>query len=301
VNALQLDADGDTVAVSRPDKVLFPDDGITKADLARYYLRVADLMLPHVAGRAVAMQRFPDGLAGDGFFHKEVPDHFPDFVRRRWLGKEGNGTTYAVIDNAATLVYLADQACITPHVWLSRVDRPRHPDRMVFDLDPAAEDLDLLRATARRLRELLDEVGLPAFVKSTGSKGVHVEVPLDRSARFDEVRAFSRAVAGVLASADPERVTTEQRKAKREGRLFLDTYRNGYGQTAVPPYAVRALSGAPVAVPLDWDEALSSSFHPRAYTLANVFRRLGQKQDPWAGIDAAATSLDKARRRLEER
>jgi bifunctional non-homologous end joining protein LigD len=205
-----------------------------------------------------------------------------------------------VVDNAATLVYLADQACLTPHVWLSRTDRPDHPDRMVFDLDPGTEDLPLLRDTARRLRDLLDELGLPAFPKSTGSKGVHVEVPLDRAASFDEVRDFARAIARVLTDDDPGRVTTEQRKVKRKGRLFLDTYRNGYGQTAVPPYAVRALPGAPVAVPLDWGEALASDFHPRRYTLANVFRRLGQKQDPWAGIDEAAVSLEKARRRLEE-
>jgi bifunctional non-homologous end joining protein LigD len=301
MSSLQLDVGGQTVEVSRPDKVLFPEDGITKADLARYYQRVADLMLPHVEGRAVAMQRFPDGLAGQGFFHKETPEHFPDFVRRKRLGKEGDGTTYVVIDNPATLVFLADQACITPHTWLSRVDRPHHPDRMVFDLDPGAEDLDLLRGTARRLRELLEELELPRFPKSTGSKGLHVEVPLDRSASFDEVRDFARAVATVLAEADPDQVTTEQRKAKRAGRLFIDTYRNGYGQTAVPPYAVRALAGAPVAVPLDWGEALAGGFHPRRYTLANVFRRLGRKQDPWAGMAHVATPLDKAQRKLEER
>ena len=264
-----LTVDDHDVEIARPDKVLFPDDGITKADLVDYYRRVAEHMLPHVRGRPVAMKRYPDGVGGESFLQKQVPDHFPDYVRRVELPKEGGSTVYAVIDNAATLAYLAAQACITPHVWPSRADRPEHPDRVIFDLDPGEAGLDVLRDTAGALRQLLGDLGLPALVKATGSAGLHVEVPLDRSAAFDEVRAFARAVAGVLADRDPERVTVAQRKDKRAGRLFVDTYRNGYAQHAAAPYAVRARPGAPVAVPLDWREATAADFHPQRYTIAH--------------------------------
>jgi bifunctional non-homologous end joining protein LigD len=289
------------VEISNPDKVLFPGDGITKADLAAYYRRVAETMLPHLAGRPLHLQRFPDGIEGEEIHQKQVPDYFPDFVRRVEVPKKGGGTiTQAVAENPETLVYLADQAVVTPHTWLSRADELDCPDQLVFDLDPPRGDLDAVRAAARALREILEEVGLFAFVKSTGSRGLHVVSPLDRSAGFDIARSFARDVAEVVAARDRGRLTTEQRKAKRRGRLYLDTARNAYAQTAVAPYAVRARRGAPLAAPLSWDEVGRKDFHPERYTLGNVFRRLSRKGDPWADMGRHARALSQSRDRLDE-
>lgn len=287
------------IEVSHPDKVMFPEAGLTKADLVAYYQRVADHMLHHVGQRPVALERFPDGIDADGFLQKKVGDHFPEFVDRVELPTEDGTTVYPVINNAATLVYLAQQGTVTVHAWPSRQDHPNHPDRVIFDLDPGDEDLTGLRSTAVACRDVLADVGLSPFVKSSGSSGLHIEAPLDRTADFDEVRAFAQQVAQLLAAGDPDRVTVAHRKNQRGGRLFVDTNRNAYAQHAAAAYTVRARPGAPVATPLDWDEATSSGFDPQRYTITNIFRRLSQKTDPWEGFQDAAVGLDGARRRLE--
>jgi bifunctional non-homologous end joining protein LigD len=203
---------------------------------------------------------------------------------------EEKGTQeHAVIGDAAVLAYLADQGCIEAHTWLSRADRLDHPDQMVFDLDPSAKDVDVIRDCARTLRGVLERVGLTPYLKSSGSKGYHLAVPLDRSTDFDTTRAFARSVAEHVASRDPDRFTVEQRKAKRKGRVYIDVMRNGYLQTTIPPYGVRALPGAPVAVPLDWDEL--GGAEPQAYTIGNVFRRLAQRNDPWMDMERGARSI----------
>jgi bifunctional non-homologous end joining protein LigD len=278
-----------SVTITNPDKALFPD-GLTKAGLAAYYERVADVMLPHVRGRPLHMQRFPDGIDGPELQQKQAPDYFPGFVDRVEVPRRRGGTvTHATIENADTLVYLAGQACITPHVWLSRADRLECPDQLIFDLDPPGGDLGPARDAARRLRSLLAEANLAAFLKTTGSRGYHVVTPLDRSAGFDEVRRFARRVAGELADRVPDRFTVEQRIAARGGRLYLDTARNGYAQTAVAPYAVRAVDGAPVACPLEWDEL--GRVDPQGFTVRNLFRRLARRPDPWADMTRAAAPL----------
>ncbi|MGZ4403911.1 MAG: non-homologous end-joining DNA ligase [Gaiellaceae bacterium] len=284
------------VEISKPDKVLFPD-GLTKADLARYYERIAPTMLPHVRGRPVHMQRFPDGIEGEEIQQKQAPHYFPDFVERvRVRRKRGGSIEHVLIENEETLVYLADQACVTPHVWLSRVDRLDNPDQLVFDLDPPGPDRRAVVDAARALRKLLEEVGLVAYVKTTGSRGLHVVAPVDRNVRFDETRAFARDVAALLAEKEPRRYTVEQRKEKRQGRLYIDTARNAYGQTAVAPYAVRALRGAPVACPLEWHEL--ARVEVQQFTLHNIARRLARKGDPWAEMSDSARSLRGPQRRL---
>jgi bifunctional non-homologous end joining protein LigD len=286
------------VQVSRPAKLLFPDDGVTKGDLATYYERVAGYMLPHVKGRPVSMQRFPDGIGGYGFYHKDVPDHFPSWIRRVRVRKRGGSLTHAVISDADTLVYLADQACITPHVWLSRMDRVRRPDRLVIDLDPSVDDFAAVRRAARAAGELLEELGLTPFAMATGSRGLHVWTPLRRAEDFDRVKAFARDAARLLAARYPDELTTEARKAKRGDRILLDVARNAYAQTAVPPYAVRARPGAPVATPLGWKELSDSRLRPDRFTVKNLFRRLASKGDPWAGMGAHARGLTGPRKRL---
>ena len=298
-----------TVEITHPDRVLFPDIGLTKADLADYYRRVAARMLPYLKGRPLTLVRYPDGVGEEGFVQQHAPAYYPEWVVRAAVEKEGGGTVvHAVADNAATLVYLANQSAVTPHVWLSRVDRPRHPDRMVLDLDPPGHGsgssapgagFDAVRLAARAARDLLGEVGLPAFVMATGSSGLHVVVPLDREADFDTVRAFARDLASELARRHPDALTTEQRTAERGARVFLDTLRNTYAHTAVPPYAVRAFPGAPVATPLAWDELDDPTLHAGRTTVRTLFERLAQIEDPWSGMARRASGLTRARRRLD--
>ncbi|MCX4445329.1 non-homologous end-joining DNA ligase [Streptomyces sp. NPDC087866] len=265
--------------ISRPDKVLFPDDGITKAELAAYYRTVAGRMLPHLRDRPLMLQRFPDGIGGHGFMQKDVPHYFPDWVHRVELPKEGGTVTYPIADDTATLVYLAGQACITPHRFLSRADRPHHPDRLVFDLDPPGDDFAPVREAALGLHGLLEELELPSLVMTTGSRGLHVVVALDRRDDFDDVRAFARAVADALVARQPERFTTEARKKARGDRLYLDVQRNAYAQTAVAPYAVRARPGAPVAAPLAWEDVDDPALDARRWSLRDADALL--ERDPW--------------------
>ena len=288
------------VQITHPDKLLFPDDGITKGDLAAYYERVAEWMLPHVRGRPVSMQRFPDGIGGKGFFHKDIPDYFPAWIRRVEVPKSGGTVTHVVIRGEDTLVYLVGQNTITPHVWLSRADRPWQPDRMVIDLDPPpGGDFATVRRAALHAGELLSELGFTPFAQVTGSKGIHVWTPLRRRARHDEVRAFAGQIGAVLAQRHPDELTTEWRKEKREGRILVDMARNTYAQTAIPPYAVRPRPGAPVATPVDWDELSDSRLRPDRWNVGNVLRRLRAKGDPWADIASYARGIARARRRIE--
>jgi bifunctional non-homologous end joining protein LigD len=288
------------VEISHPDKLLFPDDGISKADLASYYERVSEWMLPHVKGRPVSMQRFPQGIGGKGFFHKDAPDHFPSWIRRVEVPKAGGNVTHVISSDSDTLVYLVGQNTITPHVWLSRADRIAQPDRLVFDLDPPpGRDFASVRRAARATGDLLRELGLAPFAQVTGSKGIHVWAPLRRRAHFDETRELSRRAARVLAERHPDELTTEFRKEKRDGRILVDVMRNGYAQTAVPPYAVRPRPGAPVATPIEWEELSDARLRPDRWTVKTVLRRLAARGDPWAEMQSYARGIARARRRVD--
>jgi bifunctional non-homologous end joining protein LigD len=286
------------VRISNPDKVLFPDAGVTKLELARYWERVAELALPHLRGRPLNLHRFPDGVGGAGFFQQKASDWFPGWIERVRVEKEGGTVEHVVANEAATLVYLAGQAVITPHCWTSRADRLDRPDRVVFDLDPSTDDFAAVRAAARSLGRLLREGRLVPFAMLTGSRGIHVVAPLRRREGFDSVRAFAREVAGMMAARDPDRLTTEQRKAKRGDRILIDVMRNAYAHTTVAPYAVRPRPEAPVAAPLEWDELSDSRLSPRRFTVGNIGRRLARKGDPWRDIRRHAAPLGTARRAL---
>jgi bifunctional non-homologous end joining protein LigD len=287
--------------LSSPDKLLFPADGITKADLAGYYERVAEWMLPHVQGRPLSLQRFPDGIEGEGFFHKNVPSHYPDWVRRVEVDKAGGTVVHAVVSGPDTLPYLVGQNAITPHVWLSRADRIRQPDRIVVDFDPApGSDFAIVRRAAQWGGDLLREIGLEPFAQVTGSKGIHLWTPLRRRATFEDVKDFADRYAELLAARHPDELTTQFRKADRGGRILVDVLRNRYAQTAVPPYAVRPRPGAPVATPIDWDELADPKLRPDRWTLKSLPRRLSAKGDPWADIASFARGLSRASKRLDE-
>jgi bifunctional non-homologous end joining protein LigD len=289
----EVDAGGRPVRITHPDKVLFPDDGITKRDMAHYYVRVADVMLPHIRGRPLTQHRWPDGIGGQDFWHKQIPSYFPDWIGRVEVATNKGPQQQILADQPAVLAYLANQNCITPHVWLSRKRRLDRPDVVIVDLDPAsARDFPAVRAGARILRDLFDDLGLVPFVKTTGSKGLHVTVPIEPATPFDAVHAFATGLARRLVAESPTRFTTEFYKEKREGRVFVDIGRNAYGQTAVPPYAVRARPRAPVATPVSWDEL--GRVTPDRYTLRTLFRRLGAREDPWKDMADHARPLPRS-------
>jgi bifunctional non-homologous end joining protein LigD len=290
-----------TVETSHEDKVLFPGDGITKGDLIEYYVKIGETMLPHLEGRPISMQRFPDGIRREGFYQKEVPDYFPDWIGRATVGlKDGSTQPQVVVENIATLAFLADQGCITPHTWLSRADRITRPDKMVFDLDPPGTDFEPVRTAAFDLKEVLDELGIPSFAMTTGSRGLHVVIPLGRSLEFEPERDIAKEIAAVAVLRHPDRLTMEIRKEKRKERMFLDTLRNAYAQTSVPPYAVRPRPGAPVATPVGWDELKNPDITSASFTIRNIFGRLSQKGDPMKDMFRQAISLEHYREAIRE-
>jgi bifunctional non-homologous end joining protein LigD len=290
---------GRRIALSSQDKPLFRTSGHTKGDLVAHYRRVAGAILPHLRDRPLTLQIFPGGIEEKGFFQKEIAEHYPDWIARARLavGEGGESREQILCQDEATLVYLANQNAITLHTWLSRYDRPHHPDRLTFDLDPSGVGFDAVRRAARELREVLAGLGLEPFVMTTGSRGLHVVAPLDRTAPYEASRALAREIAEALAAEEPERYTVAMRKATRGERVFIDYVRNAYGQTAVAPYAVRARPGAPVATPLAWEELEDEALGPQSYTIDNLAERLEARGDPWREIDARAASLEAAAER----
>ena len=278
--------------ITHAEKVLFPDDAITKGDLAAYYESIAPVMIPHIHSRPVTMERYPAGIGEKGFIHKSVTKGFPAWLERVEAPKKGGSVHYPLVTDARSLLWLANQNCITPHVWTSRVPTLDRPDLCVFDLDPARDEPERVRAAAIALRVLLEAIGVESWAKTSGSKGFHVVVPLDGSADYGEVASFAHRVGAVLVNRDPDNLTLEFAKAERAGRIYVDTGRNGYGATFAAAYAVRAHAGAPVSAPCTWDEIERGGITPRAVTLRTMASRVAAVGDLWADIlDGAGRSL----------
>lgn len=282
------------------DKVLFPSDGITKGDLIEYYGKISGYILPHMKDRPVNMHRFPNGIEEGGFFQQNIQDYFPDWIDRITIGKkEGGSTTHLLCNNEDTLIYIANLACITPHIWLSRVDNLSNPDKMIIDLDPA-DDFEKVRSAAFYIKEIAEKLELRSFIMLTGSRGLHVVFPLSRKESFDDARNFSQELAKYLVIQNPDLLTIEEHKGKRNGRVFLDTLRNSYGQTSVAPYAVRARPGAPVAAPISWAELENKKIHSKYYDIEKMLDRIKQMQDPWRILYSEAQSLRRPRLLLKD-
>jgi bifunctional non-homologous end joining protein LigD len=290
------------VDVSNRDKIFFPDAGITKGAVIDYYERIGETMLPHLQARPITMHRFPDGIEGEGFYQKNAPKNVPDWIESQEIkNREGGTTQYLLCNDISTLVYMANYGNITPHIWLSRVDNLENPDRMIFDLDPSSDDFEQVRKAARLMNDLLaNDLELTIFLMTTGSRGLHVIVPLDSKTGFDDVRDVAGQIARYLEEKNQELLTTEVRKNKRQGKLFIDIARNAYAQTTVAPYSLRAKAGAPVAVPIEYDELSDSSLNSQKYNLKNIFKRLGQKPDPWKDINKHRFSIDTIRKKLDD-
>ena len=265
-------------------KVLFPADGITKGRVADYYRRIADTMLPWIGGRPLTLRQFPEGIGEEGFFHKHAAEHYPRSIRRIEVplhSKPGEIIEMVSADEADDLVWFAGHNTIEVHMALSKVGSLEFPDQLIFDFDPSNGDFEKVRESAFKLKEILDARNLQSFVKTSGSRGVHVHVPLDAKREFAEVKGEAKAIAAELNGALPDITTLEHRIKKRGDRVYLDVLRNDYGMNVVAPYSLRARAGAPVATPIDWDELADTAVGPKSWTVDNIFRRLGQKADPW--------------------
>jgi bifunctional non-homologous end joining protein LigD len=279
------------VVITHPDKVLFPDDGITKGELASYYEKIAPVMLPHIVGRPVTMERYPSGIGRKGFIQKDVSKGFPDWLKRVEVPKKDGVVHYPLVSDTQSLLWLVNQNCTTPHVWISRAPDLSHPDVCVFDLDPSVDDAAMLRAAALGLRDLLDELGLPSWVKTSGSKGFHIAVPLDGKSDMGEVERFAHAVGKLLVQRDPKNLTQEFHKVDRGRRIFMDTGRNGWSATHAAVYAVRAKAGAPVSAPCTWEELESGVIGPVSLTLRDMPARIESVGDLWSGMRRRRRSL----------
>ncbi|MFZ0092231.1 MAG: non-homologous end-joining DNA ligase [Solirubrobacteraceae bacterium] len=286
------------VAISHPDKDLFSDPAITKLQLAEHYEHVAGAMLPHLAGRPLALQAFPDGIDHPGYFMKSVPKYFPDWIETATVPKKGGTLTQVLAQAPATLVYLAGQNVITPHIWLSRADEPHHPDRLIIDLDPApGVRFAEIRAAARDAGDRLRAAGLVPFAMVTGSRGVHVVCPLRRGPSFGDVHGFARALAEAMVADDARHLTLEWRRSDRGRRIYLDVNRINYAQHAVAPYAVRPRPGAPVAMPIPWEELCNRKLTADRWTIRTAAAHLRHDGDAWKGIAQRARKLPAARGR----
>ena len=285
--------------ITHPEKLLFPDDGITKGELASYYEAVAPLMVPHLRARPVTMERYPAGIGKKGFFHKDVTKGFPAWLEWVEVPKKNGTVHHPIVTDTRSLLWMANQNCITPHVWVSRAPNLYYPDLCVFDLDPSRDDQPtILQNAAVALRDLLEELGLPSWVKTSGSKGFHIVVPLDGKTNMGEVAGFAQRVGTLLVRRQPQHLTQEFSKADRGGRILVDTGRNGYSATFAAAYAVRAKPGAPVSAPCTWDEVESGDVTPRTFTLRTMRERLARVGDVWSDLARRKRSLRRAIERL---
>ena len=286
--------------ITHPDKVLFPDDGITKGDLAAYYEALAPVILPHLTGRPITMERYPSGIGRKGFWQKDVSRGFPAWLERVEVPKKDGVVHHPIVTDLRSLLWITNQNTITQHVWGSRVPHLERPDLCVFDLDPSTDDPAAVRAAAIALRDLLEELTLPSWIKTTGSKGFHIVVPIDGKTPIGEVAHFANVVGRVLVDRDPKHLTLEFSKVDRSGRIYVDTGRNGYSATFAAAYTVRARAGAPVSAPCTWAEIERGDVDPKTFSLRTMRDRVSKVGDLWAGLLTGGKSLTKASTKLRK-
>jgi len=284
--------------ITHPEKVLFPDDGITKGDLAVYYEAMAPVILPHLRGRPVTMERYPAGIGEKGFWQKDVSKGFPSWLQRVRVPKKDGVVHHPVVTDTRSLLWLTNQNTITQHVWTSRVPHLHRPDLCVFDLDPSTDNVAEVRAAAIGLRDLLQELGLPSWVKTTGSKGFHIVAPIDGKTDIAVVARFANAVGALFVSLAPDRLTQEFSKVDRRGRIYVDTGRNGYSATFAAAYTVRARRGAPVSAPCTWEEIERGEVQPGTFTVRSMPDRIAKVGDLWADMRRRGRSLKRPLEKL---
>ena len=289
--------------LSSPDRVLFPEDGITKGDVFEYYREVGPTVVRHLRDRPFTMKRYPHGIDGEVFFQKQAPRGMPDWISTRRFTthpREGGSrlVDFPLVNSPEALLWMVQMNCIDMNAWYSRVDKPHRPDFVLFDLDPPDGDFELALEVAHLIRALLDEVDLPGYVKTSGADGIHVVAPITRRSTFEQTYAFAEAASRLLEVRHPGLLTTQWLKKKREG-VLVDHRQNGWGKTIASVYSVRPKPGAPVSTPLHWDE-LTPDVRPRDFTMAVALERIEQHGDLFAPVledprplSAAAKALDR--------
>ena len=288
------------IEITNRDKILFSKSGITKNDLISYYEKIAEYFLPFLKNHPLTMQRFPQGITEEGFFQKNAPQYFPEWIKTEEIRKIGGWVNQVICDNNDTLLYLVNQYVITFHTSLSTIDNMECPDKLVFDLDPPNENFALAIEGAKALKNVLEnKLGLTPFLMTTGSKGLHVIVPLVQKENFNEVHAFAKSISNYIAAQNPSKFTTAIRKEKRENHLYIDFLRNSYGQTSVAPYSVRAIEKAPIATPILWSELNDNKLNAQFWNIQNIFKRLQKIEDPWKDFDLSKQSIQYARKEME--
>ncbi len=292
---------GRRIEISSADSDMF-SGGLTKGDLVDFYEAVSEVMIGHLRDRPLTVQRFPRGIGARGFLQKQAPGHTPAWIERVAVPKQGGGSVeYALCQSVADIIYFANQRAITFHVPSARRDRLEYPDQLIFDFDPSDDDFEKVRQSAGVVGELLDDIGLRGYLKTSGSRGLHIIAPIVRELHIDDVRAFAKQMCRHLAQVHSGLVTIEMKKKDRGKRVFLDYLRNSFSATMVAPYSVRPLAGAPVSTPLTWDELSDPALHAQRYDTRAVLARLGKRLDPWHDIGDHARSLKDAKRRFESR
>ena len=287
--------------ITHPEKILFPDAGITKGELASYYEAIAPVMLPHLRRRPITMERYHRGIGSPGFFQKDVSKGFPEWLERVEVPKHGGTVHHPIANDTRSLLWLANQNSITIHVWPSRAPNLYNPDICIFDLDPSKEDEpETLTRAALNLRDLLAELGLPSWIKTSGSKGFHIAVPLDGKSDFGTVAHFAHVVGRVLVHRDPDHLTQEFAKVDRGGRILVDTGRNGYSATYAATYTVRAKPGAPISAPCTWEELDKGDVGPKTFTLRTMAQRISAVGDLWSDMLKKKRSLKRPIERLNK-
>jgi bifunctional non-homologous end joining protein LigD len=286
--------------ISNPGKVLFPKSGITKQELIDYYTLAGPYMLPYLKDRPVSLQRYPEGINGESFFQKEVPHYFPKYIDRTNVNDPDEPVKEdAIINNIESLLYIVNLASIPIHTWQSRKKKLNYPDQVIWDLDPSVDDFESVRTGAKLLRYMLEELGMKVWLKTSGSKGLHLTVPIKPEFTYTEVKQFTRSVSEYMAAKIPQLFTTEIRKNKREGKILIDFLRNGYGHTAVVAYSVRPIENAPVAAPITWEELDKKDFHPQYFNIRNMPARFKKIGDLWEGFYSQAKSLKAPMKKMD--
>jgi bifunctional non-homologous end joining protein LigD len=295
-------AEARTVNLTSPDRVLYPDDGVTKGDLFDYYGQVAPQIVPHLKNRPFTMKRYPHGITGEVFFQKQAPKGMPDWIptrQFRTLPREGGPrlVDFPLVNSREAVLYMVQMNCIDMNAWYSRVDKPDRPDFVLFDLDPPDGGFELAIEVAHLIRELLDELDLPGYVKTSGADGIHVVAPITRRSTFEQTYNFAEQASRLLERRHPGKLTTEWLKKKREG-VLVDHRQNGHGKTIASVYSVRPKPGAPVSTPLRWEE-LTPKVRPRDFGMAEALERIERHGDLFAPVLEEPRPLAPAARKLE--
>lgn len=285
------------VKITHSSRILFPKSKITKKEFIAYYQKIAKKILPLIKDRPVSMQRFPEGIQGEIFFQKKVSSYFPKWLKKVSVKREGKeNINMAICNDLDSLLYLANQICVL-HIWLSKKGKLNYPDRLIFDLDPSGNNFSKIIEAALDLKKILDQLDLPSFIMTTGSKGLHIVIPIKPKLVFDQARNLARSIASLLVLKYPQKYTIEPRLNKRKNKVFIDYLRNAFAQTAVAPYSIRPIESGPIAMPLEWKELSNKKLSSQSFNIKNCFKR---KKDPWKNFDKKSISLEKAINKIEK-